>query len=96
MAVELPGGRTLAGVLRVALRGGDPVRLVRATGGVPLARTAPDYFSHVNVVVLGTPLKTPRVAGSVPPKAGGPAYLLATRDFMLYVGTVTASDIGGP
>ena len=89
---ELPVARTLAHVLRTALTRGSELRLLRCTGGpVYVQDVDADYYAYVRVVVEGVTLKVPRLAGSVPPAAGGPAYLLAAADFLLYIGTVKRS-----
>jgi hypothetical protein len=85
--MSVPASRTLGPVLRDALKGsGDAVELVLGTGGSVLA--APEGNAYVNVVIGGQTVKVPRLSGAVVPEVGGPAYVLRTRNFILYLGTV--------
>lgn len=86
--MSVPASRSLEQVLRRALvrASGDEARLVLATGGTVLA--APEGNAYVNVVMSGQTVKVPRLSGAVVPAVGGPAYLLVTRNFILYLGTV--------
>ena len=52
-----------------------------ATAGAPIAPPAGN--AYVNVTVGGVTVKVPRLSGAVA-AVGGPAYLLVTRNFMLY------------
>jgi len=77
----------LGSVLREALQPrGDRAELVLATGGAVLAE--PEGNAYVNVVLNGQTVKVPRLSGAVVAAVGGPAYLLVTRNFILYLGTV--------
>ena len=85
--MSVPASRLLERVLRAELKP-DPTRvtLLLATGGPPLGGA--DANAYANVIVEGEAVKAPRLAGSTVPAEGGPAYLLASRDFLLYLGTV--------
>jgi hypothetical protein len=84
--VSVPASRTLPAVLRQSLRSGDAVELVLATGGAVLA--PPEGNAYVNVVLGGQTIKVPKLWQATSPAVGGPAYLLVTRNFILYLGTV--------
>lgn len=81
-----PATRTLPLVLRRMLDTGPGLRLVVGEFGAAIA--APEGNAYVNVIVGGTTVKVPRLAGSAA-TAGKPAYLLVSADFMLCIGTVT-------
>jgi len=76
----------LDSVLREALAAGDEARLILGTGGAAIP--APEGNAYVNVVLGGQTVKVPRLSGAVVASVGGPAYLLVTRNFILYLGTV--------
>ena len=85
--VEIPATRTLANVLRRQLAGEPGLQLLLGTGAnPPPGGTANGY---VNVTINGQTLQVPRLKGAAPPPVGGPAYLLASKDFLLYLGTVS-------
>lgn len=85
--MSVPETRLLGNVLRQAVRTDtDKLQMIFASGGVPLAGA--EALAYVNVVVEGQTVKVPRLSGSVVPTLGGPAYVLVTRNFMLYIGTV--------
>jgi hypothetical protein len=77
-------------VLRAALEG-DPLsaRLLIATTGAALPAGA-QANAYVNIVIEGTTIKVPKLAGARV-TVGAPAYVLAIRDFMLYLGTVSTT-----
>jgi hypothetical protein len=85
---EIPVTRTLDVVLRDALSPEPGLRLVVGTLGTPL--TGPEANAYANVVIDGATVKVPKLRQATVPGAGGPAYVLASKDFMLYLGTVTA------
>lgn len=88
--MSVPASRTLENVLRDAFRpDGDTVTLILATGGTVIA--APEGNAYVNVVMNGQTVKVPKLRQATGPAVGGPAYLLATRNFILYIGTVTTT-----
>ena len=85
--------RALAPVLRAALQT-DPTqaRLLIYTTGAEIAE--PEGNAYVNVVIEGATTTIPKLAGA-PAPAGAPAYVLAIRDFLLYLGTVSQLELGG-
>lgn len=90
----VPAARSLAAVLRRQLDAGEPMRLLVGIYGQALAGTDPDRFSHVNVVLGGATIKVPKLAGlSTVPNAA--AYVLATKDFLIAIGSVGASQAAG-
>ena len=79
--------RALEKVLRDSFRTrAAAVVLLVGTVGTPIAGA--EGNAYVNVELEGVELRVPRLAGAVVPAAGAPAYVLASRSFMLYVGTV--------
>ena len=84
---QLPAPGTLAHALRVALAR-PTVRLIRATGGALFTAGTATERGYVNVVIDGVTVKVPRLAGATVAGPGKPAYVLASADFMLYLGTV--------
>ena len=88
--MSTPATRTLPAVLRDALRT-DPAqaRLLIATTG-PAITPGPSANAYVDVIVEGATVRVPRLSGARV-IAGGPAYLLATGGFMLYLGTVSTT-----
>ena len=82
--MTVPATRSLAAVLRRQLSGTDTVRLLVATGAAGAVGNA-----YVNVDIEGTVVKVPRLRQATAPAVGAPAYLLAGRDFLLYIGTVS-------
>jgi hypothetical protein len=84
--MSVPATRYLATVLRRELVAGEAVRLVVATVGSPVV--AAELNGYVNVTIQGTTVKVPKLRHLATPAAGAPAYVLATGDFMLYIGTV--------
>jgi hypothetical protein len=86
--LEIPVTRTLARVLRSRLKpGGDTVQLVLAVGAAPPA----DANAYANVVLGGQTVTVPKLRQATQPAVGGPAYLLAGSDFLLYIGTVSST-----
>ena len=85
--MSVPASRMLDSVLREALAEGDEARLVLGTGGATIP--PPEGYAYVNVVIGGQTVKLPRLSGVAAPTVGAVAYVLATRNFMLYLGTVT-------
>ena len=88
VGLETPASRTLAAVLRRVTRPERGVELLLATGGAALP--AGEQVIYVNVVLEGVTLKVPRLSGAALPDVGGPAYLLASPSFLVYLGTVKA------
>ena len=83
-----PATRTLPAVLRAALHS-DPVqtRLLVGTTG-PAITPGAIANAYVDVILAGTLTRIPRLSGARV-VVGAPAYVLATGDFLLYLGTVT-------
>lgn len=80
-----PVTRSLTHVLRAALNsGGDQVRLLLGEFG-----TADPSNAYCNVVLQGQAVRVPMLSG-VNDAPGGAAYLLATNDFILCIGSVRA------
>lgn len=77
-----PASRSLTAVLRGALETPDSVRLLLGTFGA-----ADPSNSYCNVVLQGFPLRVPMLRG-VSHTPGAAAYLLATKDFVLCIGSV--------
>jgi len=89
-----PATRSLAAVLRAQLDAGETMKLLVGIYGQALAANDPDRFSHVNVVLGGAAIKLPKLAGvSAVPNAT--AYVLATKDFLLVIGSVGAGQAAG-
>jgi hypothetical protein len=85
-SLAVPATRALADVLRDSLAPqGNPVTLVIGIGASP----PPDANAYANVTVGGTTIKVPKLKGAAQPAVGAPAYLLASSDFLLYIGTVS-------
>jgi hypothetical protein len=83
-SVDVPVTRTLARVLRQQLRPqGDPVELLIGIGA------GGGSNAYANVILGGQTLSIPKLADTRQPAAGGPAYVLASGDFLLCIGTVT-------
>jgi len=66
---------------------GDPVRLLIGTGAAPPAGATANAYA--NVVLQGQTVLMPKLRGSPQPAVGAPAYVLAGKDFLLYLGTVS-------
>lgn len=86
---SVPATRSLPIVLRRQSGDGGGVRLILATGGAAVAGA--DAAAYVNVVIEGETLKVPRLKEAAVPAVGGPAYVLASADFFLYLGTVSTA-----
>jgi microcystin-dependent protein len=89
-----PATRSLDVVLREALASGDEVRMLVAKGLPDGSLANPN--AYMNVEIEGLQIAVPKVAGA---GLGGSAtgyavYVLATRDFLLAVGTVSAAAGG--
>jgi hypothetical protein len=78
----IPVTRSLTAVLRRALEPGSGVELLVAQFGAPDASNA-----YCNVIVQGTTLRVPMLRG-VTDTQGAAAYLLATKDMILCIGSV--------
>jgi hypothetical protein len=84
----IPATRSLARVLRSQLNaGGDHVQLLIGTGASPQSTSN----AYANITLGGATLTVPKIRQAGQPAVGGPAFVLATRDFMLYIGTVTTT-----
>jgi hypothetical protein len=79
----IPVTRTLTAVLRDALDTEPGVRLLVGQFGA-----ADPSNAYCNVVLQGQTLRVPMLAG-VTDTQGKPAYLLATKDLILCIGSVT-------
>ena len=86
--MSTPATRTLPAVLRAALET-DPAqtRLLIGTTG-PAITPGATANAYVDVTLAGTLTRVPRLSGARV-VVGGPAYVLATGDFLLYLGTVS-------
>jgi len=82
--MSTPATRSLPAVLRRALDQGPGLELVVGTFGA-----ADPSNAYCNVVLNGTTLRVPMLRG-VTDTPGAPAYLLATTDFLLCIGSVVA------
>jgi hypothetical protein len=83
---DLPATRTLAAVLRQQLAPqGDPVALLIGIGAAPPTNAN----AYANVTIGGQTLTIPKLRDARQPAVGGPAYVLAGHDFLLYIGPVT-------
>lgn len=80
----IPITRTLTAVLRAAIDTEPGVRLLVAQFG-----SADPSNAYCNVVLRGQTLRVPMLHGVIDTQ-GAPAYLLATKDFILCIGSVTA------
>lgn len=80
--MSTPASRTLTQVLLTKLAPSDGVSLMVGQFASP-----PGSGAYRNVVLQGATVTVPALSGSAA-TAGGPAYLLATRDFLLCIGTV--------
>jgi microcystin-dependent protein len=89
-----PETRSLSVVLRDALTTGEEVRLIVAKA---LADTAGLGAAYLNVEIEGLAVVIPKLAsaGLGGSGSGYPVYVLATKDFMVAVGAVSASAAGG-
>ena len=88
-----PATRTLSVVLRDALAKGEDVRLIVAKALADSVLALPNAAAYMNVELEGQSVTIPKLAGAA---LGGTAsgyavYVLATKDFMLAVGTVAAA-----
>ena len=79
----IPVTRSLTAVLRAALDTAPGVRLLVGSFGA-----ADPSNAYCNVLLRGQTLRVPMLAGVVD-TPGRPAYLLATKDFVLCIGSVT-------
>lgn len=80
----IPITRSLTAVLRAAMDTEPGVRLLVAQFGA-----ADPSRAYCNIILRGETLRVPRLLG-VTATPGAPAYLLATKDFILCIGSVTA------
>jgi microcystin-dependent protein len=89
-----PTTRSLEIVLREALEKGAEVRVVVGKGLADGALANP--AAYANVEVEGVALPVPKLAGAQigGPSSGYPVYLLATKDFLLALGTVGPPQVG--
>ena len=81
--MSVPAARSLTAVLRRALDVAPPVRLIVGAFGA-----ADPSGAYCNVVLNGSTLRVPMLKG-VTDTPGKAAYLLATEDFLLCIGTVS-------
>lgn len=88
-SAALPATRQLVGVLRdqLATRG-DPLQLLVGVGAEP-PPDATTANAYANVTIGGRTIQIPKLKDAAQPAVGGPAYVLAGRDFLLYLGTVS-------
>ena len=88
-----PATRTLAVVLREALAKGEEVRMIVAKGLADTALALPNAAAYMNVELEGQSVTIPKLAGAAlgGTSTGYAVYVLATKDFMLAVGTVAAA-----
>ena len=80
--MSTPATRTLSAVLRRELDKGPGLELIVAAFGA-----ADPSNAYCNVVVNGETLRVPMLRG-VTDTPGAAAYLLATKDFLLCIGSV--------
>lgn len=80
----IPVTRSLTAVLRDALDNAPAVRLLVGQ----FASTPDPSNAYCSVVLQGTTLRLPILRGAIE-TPGAPAYLLATKDFILCIGGVT-------
>jgi hypothetical protein len=84
----IPATRSLARVLRSQLApGGDTLKLYVGTGASPVSTSN----AYANITLGGVTLSVPKLRQATQPAAGGPAFIVAGHDFMLYIGTVTTT-----
>jgi hypothetical protein len=79
----VPVTRSLTAVLRQALDTGSSVRLLVAVFGA-----ADPSKAYCNVVIQGQTVRVPMLRGTVD-TPGDAAYLLATKDLILCIGSVS-------
>lgn len=82
--MSTPATRSLPAVLRRALAAGPGLELVVGTFGA-----ADPSNAYCNVTLNGVTVRVPMLRG-VTDTPGAPAYLLATNDFLLCIGSVVA------
>lgn len=82
-----PLTRSLASVLRARLQDPPPLRLMLAEG------VAASGNAYAIVKLQGQNVTIPRLAGSSV-IAGGAGYVLASRDFLLFLGACTTTSVG--
>ena len=82
--MTVPATRSLTAVLRDALNNTPAVRLVVGQFAAPDPSAA-----YCNVTIQGQTLRIPKLFG-VTATQGKPAYLLATKDQLICIGTVSA------
>ena len=84
---DVPFSRELASVLgKLTAPDTEPVRLI--VGKTLTVPANPTGYAYVDVEIEGQTFRVPRLwRGDVGP-SGSPAYLLATKDFILFLGTV--------
>ena len=80
--MSTPATRSLTAVLRRALEADTGVRLLVAEFGA-----ADPSNAYANVEINGETLRVPMLGGTVD-TPGAAAYLLATKDFLLCIGSV--------
>lgn len=86
--MSAPASRTLAAVLRAKLEP-PALRLVLGECGPTIAGT--DGNAYVSVTIGGESVVVPRLAGAGTVE-GAAAYLLASRDFLLFLGACSTLD----
>lgn len=84
MSVSVPVTRGLPAVLRQLLDAGPGVQLLVGV----FAPAADPSNAYASVILQGQTIRVPCLR-SVTETPGAPAYLLATKDFVLCIGSVT-------
>jgi microcystin-dependent protein len=87
---EVPAPRALPAVLQAALESDEALVMIVGAYGAALPVGDPLLGSHVNVDIGGEVITIPTLAGGSP-VPGTPAYVIATKDSVLAIGSV-----GGP
>jgi hypothetical protein len=87
---QVPASRSLPNVLRAMLDQPGGVELLVCEFGSPLSGS--EALAYANVVIKGSELKVPKLNGAVA-ALGTPAYVLASRDFLLCLGAVSTAAV---
>lgn len=87
--MSVPVTRVLETVLRDQLNTEQPLRLIVAKTGAAL--TGGEANAYVNVVIEGVTVKVPKLRQATVPSVGAVAYLLQSKDLLLYIGTVSTT-----
>ena len=85
--MSVPASRELSNVLRrLTATDSAPLQLIVGTlVGVP---ANPTGLGYVDVDIEGETIRVPRIWRGDIGVVGGPAYMLASKDFILFLGTV--------